>query len=205
MDTGALVGQHIALEPLGPEHVDALAAAAAIDRSAYDWTTVPDGTDQARAYVEEALAARHRGVALPYAVRRSSDGAIVGSTRFLGIEHWEHPTGPPDAVEIGSTWYSADAQGTMVNPEAKLLLLTRAFEDWRVRRVQLKTDARNGRSRAAIEKLGARFEGVLRNFQAGQGPAGAVDGPRDTAMFSILPAEWPEVRGRLLTRIPRGD
>ena len=85
------------------------------------------------------------------------------------------------------------------------MLLTRAFEDWRVRRVQLKTDARNGRSRAAIEKLGARFEGVLRNFQAGQGPAGAVDGPRDTAMFSILPAEWPEVRGRLLTRIPRGD
>jgi RimJ/RimL family protein N-acetyltransferase len=156
------------------------------------------------AYVAAALADRERGVSLPFAVRDGT-GALVGSTRFMTIEYWQWPGPPPapvpvgpDAVEIGFTWYAERAQRTAVNTEAKLLLCAHAFEVWRVRRVLWKTDARNERSRAAILRLGARFDGVLRAHRPGAD--GAV---RDTAFFSMLAGEWPEAKQGLLRRLAR--
>ena len=104
----------------------------------------------------------------------------------------------PDVVEIGATFLAASAQRTPVNTEAKLLMLTHAFEVWGVLRVSLKTDARNERSRAAIERLGARYDGTLRRHMPAYGPGG---GPRDSAFFSILSEEWPEVKSRLQSRL----
>jgi RimJ/RimL family protein N-acetyltransferase len=129
---------------------------------------------------------------------------VVGSTRFGNIEFWTWPPASPnqrgedvpDAVEIGWTWYVPDAQRTGINTEAKLLMLTHAFETWRVHCVRLKTDARNERSRQAILGVGARFDGILR------GHAVAADGTvRHSAFYSILDAEWPEVKERLRARL----
>lgn len=106
----------------------------------------------------------------------------------------------PFAVEVGGTWLAASAQRTAVNTEAKLLLLAHAFDTWGVVRVDLKTDARNERSRAAIERLGARFEGVLRRWQPSQ-VAGEEDGYRDSAIYSVLDTEWPSVRANLAARL----
>jgi RimJ/RimL family protein N-acetyltransferase len=108
----------------------------------------------------------------------------------------------PYAVEIGGTWLAASAQGTGINVDAKLLLLTHAFEHWQVGRVDLKTDARNERSRNAIARIGATFEGVLRSWQPSL-VAGEEGRLRDTAMFSIVAGEWPAVRARLDQRLAR--
>jgi N-acetyltransferase len=160
---------------------------------------VPDGPEQARAYVVEALDRQDAGTEMPFAQVRSSDGRVLGSTRYLNIEHWSWSgsTGRPDVVEIGATWLAAAAQRTPVNTEAKLLLIGHAFEVWGVQRVWFKTDARNERSRAAIERLGARFEGVLRHHM----PAYGRPGPRDSACYAVLPDEWPAVRARLVGRL----
>jgi RimJ/RimL family protein N-acetyltransferase len=206
-----LTGRHVELEPLALAHVDALAAAAAQDRGSYAFTWVPDGLDETRAYVGAALEHAAGGRAVPFAVRRLSDGAVVGSTRFLDLEVFQDPApwppgigvggapseqNPPSVAEIGSTWYAASAQRTAVNTETKLLLLTHAFETWQTLRVTLKTDARNVASRAAIERIGGRFEGVRRAHTV------ATDGGvRDTAYFSIVAAEWPEVRAGLVSRL----
>ena len=130
---------------------------------------------------------------------RLADDRVVGSTRFLNLRSWGRPgaNGDPDVAEVGATWLAASAQRSPVNTEAKLLQLTHAFDVWGVERLELKTDARNDRSRAAIERLGARFEGVLRAYQ----PAADHPGARDTAMYSILAAEWPDVRTNLVTRL----
>ncbi len=103
----------------------------------------------------------------------------------------------PDAVEIGGTWLAASAQRSGINTDAKRLMLTHAFETWRVQRVDLKTDARNDRSRAAIERIGGRLDGVMRNWQPSLVP-GEEGQPRDSAMYSIVPSEWPDVRARLV-------
>lgn len=202
-----LVGRHVVLEPLTIEHEPGLLAAAGEDRSTYDWTAVPSTAAEVSSFVADALRARDGGHQEPFAVRRATDGVVVGSTRFLNIERW--PTaradGRPDSAEIGSTWYAASAQRTAINTEAKLLLLTHAFEVWGVQRLQLKTDARNARSRAAIERLGARFEGVLRHYQPGLGALGSVTAVRDTAMYSILPDEWPAVKQRLVVGLRDGS
>lgn len=206
-----LTGRHVRLEPLGPTHVQDLAAAASEERGSYGYTWVPDGADETRTYVEAALQHAASGRAVPFAVRRLSDGALVGSTRFLDLEVFQDPApwppgigvggvpsdeNPPSVAEIGSTWYSASAQRTAVNTETKLLLLTHAFETWRTLRVTLKTDARNAASRAAIERIGGRFEGVRRVHTV------ATDGGlRDTAYFSIVAAEWFAVRAHLVTRL----
>jgi RimJ/RimL family protein N-acetyltransferase len=205
-----LVGSIVTLEPLGVEHIAGLAAAGAEDRSSYAFTWVPDGVADSRGYVESALTAQSDGGSLPFAVRRRSDGAIVGSTRFLDLEvfvwppQWPPGTGgpvpsdrtPPTVAEIGSTWYSGSAQRTAVNSECKLLMLSHAFEVWKVQRVCLKTDARNRRSRTAIERLGAQFEGVRRVHT----PA-SDNGIRDSAYYSILAAEWPPVRDALTATV----
>ncbi len=206
----ALEGSVVALEPLGLTHVDGLAAAAAEDRASYGFTWVPDGADACRGFVEAALYAQSDGHSVPFAVRRRADSAIVGSTRFLDLELFAWlpvgPSGaggqvptddnPPTVAEIGSTWYSASAQRTAVNTECKLLMLGHAFDVWNVRRMTLKTDARNRRSRAAIERLGALFEGVRRVHS----PA-SDGGLRDTAYYSIVADEWPSVRAGLAARL----
>jgi len=155
-------------------------------------------------YIETALRDQEAGRTLPFATAARATGRVVGSTRFGNIEFWPWPPGNPnqrgedrpDAVEIGWTWLGAAAQRTAVNTEAKLLMLTHAFEEWRVHRVSLMTDARNERSRNAILRLGARFDGVLR----AQRPA-TDGGIRDTAAFSILESEWPMIRRQLQSRL----
>ena len=195
-----LTGRHVRLEPLTPAHAPALAAAAAGDRSTFGFTRVPDGDHDAAVYVAEVLAEADRGLALPFATLLP-DGHVVGATRLMNLDYWpvdDRPPGVPVVAEIGGTWLTPRVQRTAVNTEAKLLLLTHAFETWRVLRVSLKTDARNARSRAAIERLGARFDGVLRAHS----PA-ADGGLRDAAFFSILAGEWPAVRDALTAALAR--
>jgi N-acetyltransferase len=200
----------VLLEPMTKEHVDGLLLAASARRDTYGLTLVPASEETMRAYVELGLTDQARGVSIPFVTRDARTRRVLGSTRFMNIERWTWPPpGSPlqrtseqaDAVEIGSTWLTEDAQRTAVNTHAKLLMLTHAFEGWEVRRVSLKTDARNVRSRTAIERLGARFDGVLRAHMP------AFDGAvRDTAFYSILAAEWPEVRARLRSRgLPSGS
>jgi RimJ/RimL family protein N-acetyltransferase len=197
----ALEGRHARLEPLTERHVEGLAAAAAEDRSGYRFARVPDGVAATGEYVRQALAEQAAGRTLPFAVRRLADDRLVGSTRYLDMEVFGTPDGepaddrPPSVLEIGATWYAASAQRTAVNTDVKLSLLAHAFEVWEVLRVTLKTDARNQGSRTAILRLGARFEGVRRAHVP------AVDGGvRDTAYYSILRAEWPDVRAALTAR-----
>ena len=195
----SLRGTHVWLEPLGLQHVDGLVAAAAVDPSLYNWTVVPQGREAMTRYVETALAWRDDGTALPFAILSASDGSVTGSTRYWNIERWPWPAGhalhgrtTPDACEIGYTWYTRDAIRTAANTEAKRLMLTHAFEQWDVLRVCLHTDVRNERSRRAMERIGARFEGVLGAHRL------SADGlPRDSARYSITAAEWPGVRHRL--------
>ena len=199
-----LAGSHVRLEPLALAHVDALVAAATEGRESYGLTYVPADRDAMDAYVRSALADAGRGAAVPFATLRR-DGRVVGSTRFYPIDRWtwppplrhlDRPPGHADVVEIGWTWLAASAQRTAINTEAKLLMLGHAFETWEVRRVTIKTDARNQRSRTAIARLGARLDGIWRSNQP------AADGTeRDSAMFSILAAEWPAVRAGLLARL----
>jgi RimJ/RimL family protein N-acetyltransferase len=178
-------------------------AASALDPSLYQWSPVPQGKAQATTYVDTALAWRDSGTALPFAIVSLkdgiNDGVVIGSTRFWNLERWAWPQGHPrhgrshpDACEIGYTWLTRAAIRTVANTEAKLLMLTHAFETWQVLRVCFHTDARNQRSRAALERIGGKFEGILRAHRM------AADYlPRDSLRFSIVVAEWPEVRERL--------
>jgi len=201
MDDLVLTGRYVRLEPLGMQHAAALAAAAAGSRATYGFSVVPDGPDAARRYVDEASAARDAGSHLPFATIRLLDGLVVGTTRFQDLEPWEWPAGSPhqrrgrpDVTEIGHTWLAAAAQRSGINTEAKSLMLHHAFDVWDVHLVRLRTDRRNARSRAAIERLGARFEGVRRADRPG------VDGSvRDSAFYSITREEWPDVRQHLVT------
>ena len=195
-----LAGRLVRLEPLGPGHLDGLLAAA-LETPAEDLalTTVPRDRAAVQGWLEEALALAAAGRALPFATLAVASGHVVGSTRFGNVERWSwpdrrerRPPGGADAVEIGWTWLARRAWRTGVNTEAKLLMLRHAFTAWRVHRVQLKTDERNQRSRSAIERLGARFEGVLRSHMPSAGCA-----LRDTAFYSVVEAEWPAVEARL--------
>lgn len=202
-----LRGSHVALEPLRAEHVDDLLHAALEDRATYGWTTVPDSPAAMAAYVDGLLADAAHGLIVPFAQRCVTTGRLVGATRYLDIHHWRRRP-VPDAVEIGGTWLAASAQRTAINTEAKLLLLTNAFETWDVERVAICTDAGNARSRAAIERLGARFEGVLRSYRPAAGPAGAEHRPgglRDTALYAIVAPDWPTVRADLTRRLGRAE
>lgn len=194
-----LAGAHVRLEPLSGAHVAGLVAAAAQDPSLYDWSAIPQGEAAMRAYVEAALAERAAGTALPFATLRAADGVVLGSTRFFLIERWAWPAGDANAApgridgcEIGYTWLGRAAVRTAANTEAKLLMLAHAFEAWDAWRVCFHTDVRNERSRNALSRIGAQFEGVLRAHRL------AIDAtPRDSARFSITRAEWPGVRRRL--------
>jgi N-acetyltransferase len=198
-----LSGKHVRLEALAHRHVDGLVAAAATDSSLYQWSPVPQGRDEAVTYVDTALAWRDAGSAVSFATIRlpsgSDDGILIGSTRFFNLERWAWPPGharhgriAPDACEIGYTWLTRSAIRTAANTEAKLLMLEYAFVTWQVLRVCLHTDVRNQRSRVAIERIGGKFEGILRSHRM------AADFiARDSARFSILAAEWPDVKRRL--------
>jgi RimJ/RimL family protein N-acetyltransferase len=200
-----LEGRHVRLEPLAHRHVDGLAAASAADPSLYQWSPIPQGRSEAEKYVETALAWQEAGTAAPFAVVRLADNAVIGSTRFWLLEYWAWPPGHalhgrasngqtlPDACEIGYTWFAASAIRTPANTESKLLMLTYAFETWQVLRVCLHTDVRNARSRAAIERIGGKFEGILRAHRM------AADFiPRDSARYSIVAPERPAVKERLV-------
>jgi RimJ/RimL family protein N-acetyltransferase/GNAT superfamily N-acetyltransferase len=189
----------IRVEPLRHDHVPGLVAAAAGGGDLYRWSPVPQDEAAVRRYVEAALAARDSGTAVPFAVVRREDDAVIGSTRFWNLDYWAwpDPKPAPDTCEIGYTWLSRHAIRTGANTEMKRLMLTHAFEVWQVRSVCLHTDARNQRSRDAMARFGARFEGILRSHRLG------ADGrPRDSARFSVTAADWPAVRSRLdeLTR-----
>lgn len=194
-----LRGRHVTLTPLALDDVPGLLAAASGDRSTFGWSIVPDTTQGMQAVVGRLVAERDQRVAVPFATRRSDTAEIIGMTRFLTLR-WYFEREYPDGVEIGGTFLTAAAQRTSANTEAKLLMMTHAFDVWGVRRVDLKTDERNDRSRRAIERIGGQFEGVLRNWQAAQ-----VDGEdgltRNSAIYSILDSEWPGVRERLEARL----
>lgn len=195
VDRIELCSEGVVLEPLQLAHVEALVGAANEDRATYGFTWVPHDVSTMHAYVETALADERRGWALPFAVRLRASDRVVGTSRFMDIDFWtQSPI--PEALEIGSTWLAASAQGTHVNPEIKLLMLSHAFDTWHVHRVTFKTDARNQQSRRAIARLGATFEGVTRAHKL------ASDGTiRDTACFSIVHDEWPAVKQRLVRRV----
>jgi RimJ/RimL family protein N-acetyltransferase len=201
MDTEDIVltGKHVRLEPLEYRHVYGLAAAAEADPSLYTWSSVPQGDDAAISYVSTALAWRDAGNAMPFATVRVDDGTVIGSTRFWNLERWSWPPAhprhggsAPDACEIGYTWLARSAVRTGANTEAKLLMLTYAFEIWQVLRVCFHTDARNERSRAAISRIGGQYEGILRAHRIA-----ADNTVRDSARYSILAAEWPALKQRL--------
>ncbi|HVX42722.1 MAG TPA: GNAT family protein [Mycobacteriales bacterium] len=190
-----LRGEHIQLEPLSATHVEPLVTAASESRETYGFTIVPDSIASMKSYVDFAIAEAEAGRAIPYAIRRIADDTVIGCTRFWDFASWSGRS-DPDAVEIGHTWYAASAQRTACNTETKLLMLMHAFEVWEVVRVTLKTDARNLRSRKAIERIGGKFEGIRRAHQL------ASDGTvRDTAYFSIIAPEWPAARDRLRERL----
>jgi RimJ/RimL family protein N-acetyltransferase len=202
-ESPTLAGRHIRLEPLDPRHVDSLVAASAVDPSLYQWSPVPQGRVEAARYLDTALAWRDAGTAVPFAIVRVEDGILIGSTRFWNIERWSWPPGharharqSPDACEVGYSWFTRSAIRTAANTEAKLLMLTHAFETWQVLRVCFHTDARNQRSRAALERIGAKFEGILRAHRM------AADFiPRDSVRYSIVAQEWPAAKQNLTGRL----
>ncbi|HYO55140.1 GNAT family protein [Archangium sp.] len=184
-----LEGTVVRLEPLAMSHAPALAAVAEPDIFEH-FNRVLHTLQDVEKYIADALAAAEHGVERPFVIIEKETGAPVGSTRYLDIQR-QHRT-----LEIGNTWLAKRLWRSRVNTECKYLLLRHAFEDLKVMRVQLKTDRRNARSRAAIERIGARFEGILRQHMLVRG--GVV---RDSAYYGIIDSEWPEVKTRLETML----
>jgi len=192
VDPITLEGRHVRLEPLGRGHVDDLAAAAADGELWKLWVTGVPAPDATAAWVEAALAMRENEGALPFVVRAQADGRIVGSTRYFHVEAAHR------RLEIGHTWYAQRAQRTAANTECKLLLLAHAFESLSCIAVEFRTHFLNFASRAAIERLGAKQDGILRHHQI------LADGSlRDTVVFSIVAGEWPAVKRHLAFLLDR--
>jgi N-acetyltransferase len=195
----SLRGRHVHLEPLKHRDIGGLVVAAAADPTLYEWSLVPQGEAEMTSYVGTAQTWKDAGSAIPFAIVRAGNGVIIGSTRFWNLERWPWPSGhpshgrsAPDACEIGYTWLTPSAVRTAANTEVKLLMLTHAFETWQVLRVCFHTDARNQRSRTALERIGGHFEGVLRAHRM------AADyTPRNSLRYSIVASEWPAVKQRL--------
>ncbi|MER5766624.1 GNAT family N-acetyltransferase [Streptomyces sp. NPDC001985] len=183
-----LTGRHIRLEPLAPAHLPDLFAAGGGDDEVWRWLggPTPRTEDELGGKLRELLGEAERGECVPFAVVLLRTGRAIGWTVYLDIDAGN------ERLEIGSTWYGREHWRTAVNSEAKLLLLTHAFEDLGMGRVQLKTDHLNERSQAAIARLGARREGVLRRHR--MRPDGSW---RDSVHFSILGDEWAAVKERL--------
>ena len=184
-----LEGKFVRLEPLRGNHAEGLTVAA----SKLDWSLMLNQL-RSRADVDKritsAVESEKRDEEYAFAVITRKDGQIIGSTAYLAVVSQHKRT------EVGATWYTPEFRSTFVNPECKFLLLKHAFEDWGAVRVQLGTDARNIQSQRAILKLGAKFEGRLRNH--GIKPDGS---PRDTLLYSIIDTEWPSIKSKLISRI----
>jgi len=194
-----LIGQHVRLEPLQLRHLPGLVAASAGEPELYRMSKVPVGADEVRRFIDTASAARDAGTAAPFAVVRLANEAIIGSTRLFDLGWWAWPQGHPrhdhegpDTCEIGYMWLTRSAIRTAANTEMKRLMLTFAFETWDVQSVCFHTDARNERSRRALGRIGARYEGILRAHRLA-----ADDQPRDSARFSVTATDWPVVRAHL--------
>ena len=183
----------VTLEPLSPSHIDDLAAAVRDGELWKAWYALIAAPEEWPTEVERRIEQQRTGQAAPWAIRRNDTGAVCGLTTYL------NPAPEHRRLEIGSTWLARSAQGTRVNPAAKLLLLTRAFETLGCNVVELRTHWHNHQSRAAIARLGAKQDGVLRNHQVWK------DGSlRDTVVFSIVATEWPAVRSGLQHRLGPG-
>ena len=186
IDPVTLSGAHASLEPLAADHADAIRAAAADGLLWQLWYTSIPSPDKTQAWLATALDLRERHGAMPFVVRDNASGDIVGSTRYFNVDAVNR------RLEIGHTWYAKRAQRTPINTECKLLLLTHAFEVLGCIAVEFRTHWFNHASRAAIERIGAKQDGVLRNHQL------MPDGSRrDTVVFSILDGEWPAVKTHL--------
>lgn len=199
--TARLEGSLVTLEPLAEEHRDGLWEAAQPDEIWAWLATLNKSRDYFDRWFDATLATDAAGAGAPtetgaFAVRRNFDGLLVGSSRYLNVRRHDR------VVEIGWTWFNPAVWQTGVNAETKLLMFTRAFETLGCVRVELKTDARNERSRGAMTRLPARFEGIMRKHMI------VPDvGRRDTAYFSVIDDEWPAVRAALVQRLttaPRG-
>jgi N-acetyltransferase len=202
-----LEGALVRLEPMQFDHAEELLAAANEDRSTFDFTWVPTDRAATTEYIERAIALRRDGEQVPFVTWSRREERIVGSTRFYELTPWdwsflpprvaaEHQRDDPDVACIGYTWLAPSAQRSGINTEAKLLMMSHAFECWGVRVVRLLTDARNTRSRAAIARLGCTLDGVIRADRPG------ADGTvRDSAVFSMLAEEWPSHRARLVGQL----
>jgi RimJ/RimL family protein N-acetyltransferase len=189
-----LEGPHVRLEPLEHRHADDLVEAAA-DPLIWRWLPVQVASPKdLERWIDDALAAAAAGTEQAFAVVDVPTGRAVGSTRYMDIAPAHK------GVEVGWTWYARAAWGGVVNPESKLLLLTHAFEDWGAIRLYLKTDSLNERSRSAIARLGAKYEGDLRNHRIR--PDGSY---RHSSYYSILDTEWPAVKRSLLERVKAFD
>jgi len=199
LDIPELQGRLVRLEPLAHAHATDLADAAEEDRSTFGYTWVPrrQEIDQ---YIARQLQQAESGKLTPFAQIRLADNRAVGCTAYWDPRAWPGRPDEPCAVEIGWTWLAASAQSTGINTEAKLLLLRHAFEHLGVARVDIKTDARNHRSRWAIEKLGTTFEGVLRQWSPSWAP-GEEGSLRDSAMYSVIGAQWPDCEAHLQNRL----
>ena len=181
-----LEGAYLRLEPLTSVHLAGLAEVG-LDEELWRWIPTPVRTqEEMAAYIETALGEQERGESLPFAITEKTTGRAIGSTRYGNIDRTHH------RVEIGWTWVAREWQRTAVNTEAKYLLLKHAFETLGCMRVELKTDALNARSRAAILRIGAREEGIFRNHMITA--SGRI---RHTVYFSIIDSEWPAAKARL--------
>ncbi|PPK93537.1 RimJ/RimL family protein N-acetyltransferase [Kineococcus xinjiangensis] len=192
LDPTILKGDHVVLEPLGHEHHDGLVEAVRDGELWKLWYTVIPTPEGMRAEIERRLGEQRAGTMLPFVTRRASTGEVLGMTTFCDAD------AASPRVEIGATWLARSAQGSAVNTEAKLLMLAHAFEAWGCIAVEFRTHWMNQQSRAAIARLGAKQDGILRSHKIM--PDGTL---RDTVVFSIIAAEWPTVRTHLQHRLTR--
>jgi N-acetyltransferase len=190
---GRFAGRRVIVEPLAAEHEEGLVRAA-VDAEMFQWMPVDmaSSRDALREWVATTLAAAQAGSEVPYTILDARSGDVLGSTRFLDLR-LEHLR-----AEIGWTWVTRSAWGSGVNVECKLLLLQHAFEQAGLRRVEFKTDARNARSRGALEALGAQFEGIFRKHMVVRD-----GGPRDSAYYSVIDDDWPALKQALQARLAR--
>lgn len=187
-----LSGEYVELRPLSLDHDGGLAAAVQDGNLWELWYTSIPRPENIRAEIERRLGLQEKGSMLPFTVVERNSGRIVGMTTYMNID----AAGP--RVEIGSTWYAKSVQRTPLNTEAKLLLLGHAFDTLNCLAVEFRTHFFNHTSRRAIERLGAKLDGVLRNHQ--RTPNGTL---RDTCVYSIIASEWPTVRAHLEWKLGR--